>query len=313
MGVRIVNLAETGKSKYLRSLPLRRLLKSEKVDVLHSHGTAALTEASVGSVFLKSIRHVHTFHYGNYPAINSRDRRFESLMWRFPDALIAVGYSQKAALIKTFGIPDSGIQVIHNGVGEAIPAPDDRIVALKKPGRILIGSVSTLIRQKGLEHLLDSLSLLVAENCPVELAIVGDGELRKPLEKRAEDLGISERVHFVGWVPNARDTVLPALDIFVQSSMWEAMSVVLLEACSRGIPIVATNVGDNARVIDHARTGYIVPPGDGQALADAIKKLAMNSALRSQFGQNAFEVYSREFTAKSMTSRYMEIYEGMAR
>jgi len=307
--IRVIDLASYGGSRYLRSMPLRRLLKSEGVGVLHSHGTAALAEGALGTSFIQRVKHVHTFHFGNYPAISPGDHRLERFFHGCPDTLVAVGYSQKEALIETYGIREARIQVVHNGVNSKVAVPDERVTRLRKPGRVLIGSVSSLTEQKGLPCLLDSFCRLIDQGCPVDLAIVGDGELRQSLEKKADDLGIADRVHFLGWIADASKTVLPALDIFVQSSLWEAMSIVLLEACACGLPIVATDVGDNARVIEHNRSGMIVPPNNVDALTNALHELTTTGSLRRTLGRTALDIYSRHYTTMAMVDRYIRIYE----
>ncbi len=103
--------------------------------------------------------------------------------------------------------------------------------------------------------------------------------------------------------------VLPTFDLFVQSSNWEAMSMVVLEAMAAGRPILATAVGDNPQVLRQDETGILVPPGDADALAAGMIRLLQDEGLRSRLGRGAFDAYEAGFTARAMAQRYLATYQ----
>jgi glycosyltransferase involved in cell wall biosynthesis len=126
-------------------------------------------------------------------------------------------------------------------------------------------------------------------------------------------LGLSDTVEFAGWRQDAARSVLPALDVFVQSSHWEAMSIVLLEAMAAGCPIVATAVGENPLVLKQGETGILVPPGDPEALAQGLTRLLQNEPLRRRLADAARESYEASFTATAMAQRYDATYKELLR
>ena len=106
-------------------------------------------------------------------------------------------------------------------------------------------------------------------------------------------------VHFLGWVPNAADKLLPSLDVFCQSSLWEANSIVLLEAMSAGLPIVTTAVGESMHVIDNGISGLIVDPANPVALADALADVIADPERRQSMGdRRSGEIHWKLYRAK---------------
>jgi len=133
-------------------------------------------------------------------------------------------------------------------------------------------------------------------------------EMRAELEARASALGIAERVEFTGWRADAARSLLPMFDIFVQSSHWEAMSVVILEAMAAGRPIVATTVGENAHVLEDGRSAILVPPRSAEALADGLARAIEDRSLRRRIAAAARDDYRASFTGEAMSRRYADMY-----
>jgi glycosyltransferase involved in cell wall biosynthesis len=236
----------------------------------------------------------------------------EKLLWRIPQRLIAVGEQQRQAIIKTFGIPDRRLGMLWNGVDDKEYVENEQYRKyVTHDEKIVVGSLSTLIDQKGVDTLLKAAAMLKSYDKEFNLLIVGEGPLRKELEQLAKDLGVEHMIHFVGWVKDASSTVLPLFDIFVQSSLWEAMSVVILEAMAASKPIVATRVGENEVVIVNEETGLLVPAGDESSLAQAIKRLLDDEDLRNRLRHAARRRYETEFTGRAMAKRYERLYANM--
>ncbi|CAA9264640.1 MAG: hypothetical protein AVDCRST_MAG93-2345, partial [uncultured Chloroflexia bacterium] len=146
--------------------------------------------------------------------------------------------------------------------------------------------VGVLRYYKGLHILLEAMRELDAT-----LIIVGEGSERDHLHPQAEEIGVAERVHFVGRVP---DSELPAYyhaaDVFVLASHLraEAFGIVLLEAMAAGLPLVTTEIGTATSEVNvHGQTGFVVPPNDPHALARALRVLLADQQLRAFFGRNA--------------------------
>ena len=310
-GVEVVPIPglSLGRRDYLTSAKLRRLIRARRIQVIHTHDIHSLVDGAICRLVTPGLRHVHTFHYGNYPQRDKTQRMLESLCWRPPDALVAVGHKQAAAICDLFGIPEVRLQVIWTGVED--PGPSTlQFPLLGNLGRNVpvIASISTMIRQKGLEYLLEAAALLRQSGDTFVLLVIGDGALRSELVERAARLGVSEQVRFLGWVPEAARQVLPACDIFVQSSLWEAMSIVVLEAMAAAKPMVVTSVGENPHVIVPGETGLIVPPADPSALADALRLLLRDPVRRAGLGRDARKRYEQRFRVQHMVAEYQRLY-----
>lgn len=314
-GVELLELPgfEAGRPDYLSSLKLRRLIRSRGIRVIHTHDIHGMIDGSVCRLLLPALRFVHTFHFGNYPHRHRRYKLIERTLWRVPDALVAVGQNQAAQIHRCFGIPLERLRVIWNGVDDpTLRNHPERLRDIAPPGVPVIASVSTLIPQKGLEFLLQAAALLWESGERFMLLMAGDGAMRDKLRSQASQLGLNDCVRFLGWVPQASDRVLPACDIFVQSSRWEAMSVVVLEAMAAGKPMVVTQVGENPHVVVDGETGLTVPPEDPQALANGLRMLLRDVGMRQRMGHAARQRYEASFTTRHMISAYESLYRELA-
>lgn len=298
-----------GKRDYLTSLKLLKLIKHRSIELLHTHDLHSFIDGSICKLLRPSIRHVHTFHWGRYPEIDPKYGRIERALWRVPDALVAVGHQQAEGIRKLHGIPEDRLRVLWNGVDAPKPDPAPEIEArLAGNEDPVIGSISTLIPQKGLFDLLEAVATLRRAGRRFKLLLAGEGHLRPQLVSRTSELGLDDVVIFLGWVQQASRRALPACDIFVQSSHWEAMSIVLLEAMAAGKPIVATDVGENSRVLVHGDSGLIVPPKTPEALAAALAQTLDDVELRGRLARGAERRYNEHFTVAHMVRRYEALY-----
>jgi glycosyltransferase involved in cell wall biosynthesis len=297
-----------GRRDYFTSLKLRSLIKELGVNIIHTHDLHGLIDGAICRLSTPGLRHVHTFHFGNYPHRRLRHQIVEKTLWRVPDALVAVGHAQAAAISRSYGIPAHRLRILWNGVEDPYETARTGIDCDAPAEVPVIASISTLIPQKGLEHLLDAAALLRQSGEQFFLLIAGDGPLKQTLKQRISALGLERHVQMLGWVPRAAHRVLPACDIFVQSSLWEAMSVVVLEAMAAARPMVVTAVGDNPHVVLDQSTGILVPPGDARTLAEALRGLLRDGLLRARLAQAARKRYLELFTVQHMTSVYQELY-----
>ena len=310
-GIELLQLPgfQAGRRDYFSSLKLRRLVRSRGVRIIHTHDIHGMIDGSVCRMLQPGLRHVHTFHFGNYPHRSNRHRLIESALWRVPDAIVAVGHTQAEAIRACYNIPLDRLSVIWNGVEDPTHRDSpERLQEIAPPGVPVIGSISTLIPQKGLEFLLRSAAILRDSGERFVLLLAGGGVLYDSLRALAQDLDLGEHVRFLGWVTQASDRVLPACDIFVQSSLWEAMSVVVLEAMAAGKPMVVTRAGENSNVVIDGETGLTVPPANPEAMAAALRTLLHDSEMRERLGDAARQRYVDMFTTQHMITAYESLY-----
>jgi glycosyltransferase involved in cell wall biosynthesis len=232
----------------------------------------------------------------------------EKLLWRVPDALVAVGNSQKRAIEETFNIPSTRVRTIWNGIDVSSTSLNSVVESVRQEGKVVIGSISTLIPQKAVDDLLEVAFMVKKSRNDFKIIIAGDGVLRSELQEKSKDLGLEDIVIWLGWTENASSTVLPGVDIFIQTSRWEGMSIVILEAMAAGKAIIATDVGDNSSVLENGKTGFIVKPGDTSKAAKLLEQLIKDERKRQELGMDAQKRYQKLFTAKVMAEQYDKLY-----
>jgi glycosyltransferase involved in cell wall biosynthesis len=141
------------------------------------------------------------------------------------------------------------------------------------------------------------------------LAIVGDGPERTRLEERARQANLAEAVCFTGYRRDAR-RYLPGFDFYVNSSMYEGVSLTILEAMAASLPLVATRVGGTPEVVVDGQTGVLVPARDSAAMAAAITSLATHPDRKRAMGDSGRRRLERYFTIDRMVSDYLCAYRG---
>ena len=143
---------------------------------------------------------------------------------------------------------------------------------------------------------------------PIKLIVAGDGRLRHDLESRAAALGLAPHIAFLGARSDIAE-ILRALDVFAMPSLWEGLSVAMLEAMAAGLPLVISDVSGVAQAFGEEDCGIRVPPGDAAALAEAIRALALSPERRASLGEAARRRVRAEFDIEVMIARLAAVYE----
>jgi glycosyltransferase involved in cell wall biosynthesis len=310
-GFSVVDLAAKGRPgrDYGGPWRLRRFIKSQGIRLVHSHDLASMVDSALCRLSLPRVQHVNTFHYGNYPHASRRHHLLEKFLSRAATGLVAVGQVQKAQLAGCYGLRENRLHVIRNGVSDVRAGALRHLEAkLRGSGRVVIGTIGALIEQKGMFDLLEVAARLKAEALDFRWVVAGSGALRATLESKAREMGLAGHVEFLGWVDHAPVSVLPWIDVFVQTSRWEAMSMVVLEAMSCGLPIVATTVGENPLVIEDTINGYLVPTRGIAEMVDRLRVLVASDSLRSQLGHRARQDWEQRYTSALMCRQYENLY-----
>lgn len=209
------------------------------------------------------------------------------------------------------------VVVIPNGIDpEALDDAEETRAPAGPPGEdgpLELVSVGRLDRRKGHGTAIRALRKLVDGGLDVRLEIVGEGPDRAVLEALAEREGVDRRITFAGG--RERENVIAALrekDVFVHASEAESFGLGVVEAMATGLPVVATRVGGIPEVVADGETGLLVEPGDPEALARAVRKLAREPARRRRMGARGRERVDERFLARRMGSRYEAEYRRLA-
>lgn len=314
-GYKVVGLTKAisrEKPDYFSPLHLFSYIVKNKIDLVHSHDIHSQIETNLCKFFYRKLKSVHTFHYGNYPERPKKYLFLEKQFGKVADCLVAVGNEQKRRIIETFGFKDDKVKIIWNGVENNQPSEiNPKLDVIRKENKTVIGVIGTLIKQKGLFDLLIVIANLKAIRSDFNVVIAGGGYQHDELISKIREYGLAGHVHMLGWVQNAKSCVLPYIDVFLQTSLWEAMSMVVIEAMSAGKPVVATDVGDNKHMVLDGICGYISKAGDIDSLTQNINTLISDIELRKRFGREALLRYEKLMTAKAMADNYSNLYRSL--
>jgi glycosyltransferase involved in cell wall biosynthesis len=205
------------------------------------------------------------------------------------------------------------LRVIPNGVdiaslstsaGERVRMRDELALA---PDEFLWLAIGRLWEQKDYPTLLQAFQPLA--NAPARLAIAGRGPLLDGLKRQAAQLGIASQVRFLG-VRHDIAALLGAADGLVLSSAWEGMPNVVMEALAAATPVVATRVGGVSEIVEAGRSGFLVPPGDPNALSQAMRQLmSLSAEQRRQMGLIGREHVAANYSLQAMADRWLALFE----
>jgi len=172
----------------------------------------------------------------------------------------------------------------------------------------VIGSVGWLTPVKGHRVLLEAVALLRRTWPRLCVVIVGDGPLREELKRIASARGLAGAVRLLGTRADIPEC-LAGMDLYVQPSLNEGMGRALVEAMAAGRPVVASRVGGIPSLIEHRRTGLLVPPGDPDALAEAIAELITHPELARALGHAARQRIDATFSVAAMVRAVEAVYD----
>ena len=314
LGIEVILLPQKQSGvDYLSFLKVAKILREKKIDVIHTHNTQPLIDGTLGALLAGVRTIVHTDHSREFP--DKRRYMFaEWLLSHFVYKMVGVSTPTSQDLIKYERISPRKIATVLNGIdGSQFDITVDRQkkrmelgIAGKGP---VIGLGVRLSRQKGITYLLQAMPEIIKRYPDITLVIAGKGDCEEDLKREAADLGIEKNTLFIGLRLDMSE-VLKVLDLYVLPSLWEGLPIVLLEAMAVGCPIVATNVGGNHMAIAHGENGSLVESKNPKALATEIIRVLGDEQLRRRYAKRGLELFTTNFTAEAMTTRYEKLYLG---
>ena len=284
-----------------------------KPDLLFVHGASlAGNMARILQRKLKSPLPYVISNHGYYLPSPSEKRSLRKYYHTFLAWLTPWVYQRKAFAVVTVaehckqyfishGVDAEKITVVHNGIPAERPncAPIARSSLSLNDDSIVIGTVSRMEPEKGLDYLLDAVANIAEKNPRVHLVVVGGGRCYQQLQQQSRELGIESRVHLFEYQDNT-EAWLDLFDIYALPSLREGHSIALLEAMRAGKAIVASSVPGNKESVDDEKEALLVPPKDAQALAQALDRLAGDRTLAKELSEAAKERFHRCFTVERM-------------
>jgi glycosyltransferase involved in cell wall biosynthesis len=294
---------------------LSRVVRRLGPDIVHAHdahgvamaalalsmGAPSTTRAGGRAPALVAARRVD-FHF--------RGNSFSRWKQRQVDCFIAASEAIRRILIAD-GIPAERTITVHEGidVDHVLAAPPVNVhEALWLPHHApVVGNVAALVPHKGQRHLIDAAHLVVREVPDARFVILGEGELREPLERQVREHHLEKHV----LLPGFRTDVLGCIkgfDLFAMSSVTEGLGTSLLDAMACSRAIVATRAGGIPEVVEDGVTGILVNPRDHAAMAQAIVRLLEDDVRRKQMGEAGFARVNERFTVERMVAATARVY-----
>jgi L-malate glycosyltransferase len=239
--------------------------------------------------------------------------KFKAQSWafRFCDRVVCNSRAAAASL-RTAGLPEPKLEIIPNGLPEQAFAACAPAIP-RKAGTVRLGMIARMNNPvKNHPAFLQAAAKLSQTFPAVEFVLVGDGPLRPGLEQLAAELGIKEKVAFVGERHDI-PAMLASLDVSVLISSSESLSNAILESMAAGVPVVATEVGGNPELVKPGETGLLVPPGDQEKLVQALARLVRDPDLRSQYAARSKEFARAHFHIDEVCRRFEQLYMTLAK
>jgi len=300
-------------------IKLWRTFRRLRPDIVHTHTAKAGTVGRLAARLARVPVVLHTFHghvfHGYFnPAVSKVFQLIERVMARISDRIIVLSPKLRDELLRYRIAPVDKIEIIPLGLDlepllslthEAQPLRDELGIPSDTQ---LVGIIGRLVPVKNHKLFLQAARIVRDAGTPAHYLIIGDGELRTELEIMADELGISSRVHFIGW---RRDLVpiYAGLDLLTLTSINEGTPVSLIEAMAAGVPIVATKVGGVPDLVQDEHTGWLVEPGDpkafGKALSHALASDMVRNGLSKRIRKQTVERYGYPQLVQNIEGLYL--------
>lgn len=246
---------------------------------------------------------------------NPEPRWLVALKYRLYARVITISEGIRQVLLAEGMAPDQVVTVLSAVDTSAFEQPCERDwfegQFRLQPETLAIGMVAQLIPRKGHAVLLDALARLGDAAPPYRVLLFGQGPGRAALEAQRDALGLGARVTFAGFRDDL-ERVLGCLDLVVHPAYMEGLGVSLLQAAAAGVPIVAARAGGIPEIVRDGENGLLVEPGDAEALAERLRALLGNPAVRRRLGQRGRDLAREGFSVDAMVEGNLRVYREVA-
>ena len=281
---------------------LKKIIKKEKIDIIHSHHRMAAFYSRLLCLFNKKIKRVYTAHNVFY---NKKKLLNFSLKG---SKIIAVGNGVKNNLINFYNIDSNNIEVIYNSIEKPLNINDPQDEIIKNKGKKkFIGTIGRLSDQKGIDVFLKAMSLIIQKDSETYGFIIGDGELRNELESLCNNLNIQNNIIFLGY---RRDvlSLIKCMDFIVLASRWEGFPLTPIETFMVGKTIIVSNIDGNNEIVIDNYNGLLFEKDNVKELANNMEILLNEKDKLKKLEKNAVKDYLDKYSYKTFIEKYSRVY-----
>lgn len=303
--------------EFFKIWKIAKIVRRKRISIVNTYDLKGLTIALCIKLFnFGKISLVHNA-VDLLHKYNSRQKMVLRILLKGVDRIVSNSREAKELFGKSF-FPEENITVIPNGVDvtrfNRDKSPD---LSLKKSLGIsgdtyVIGTIANLRKEKEYPFLLIAFKQLLERYPQLLLLCVGGGPLLNEIKSLAEELGVSDRTVFTGYVENVPD-YLCLMDVLVLCSSKEGFPNALIQAMSMEVPVVASAVGGCLEIVDNTKDGYLFVPGDSEEFVSRVSSLIEQGELAVTFARKAKAKVHEHFTLEKMVQRYMDYFRNIAR
>jgi glycosyltransferase involved in cell wall biosynthesis len=313
---------------YERVLELETILRHPQAVVAHDWLTVLASRLVHRKLGGRLILTIHDTVIGKTSGRMTNEDKFIALIERWgcqiADQIIPVSKHVRDELSGVYEAPGEKLHVVPCAVDPSwFSSVDERFLpdlksALVQPGDVLITYVGRLDPEKGVDHLIRACASLAGRYPNLHLAIAGKGGEQKRLEALAQELGLTRHSRFLGYVTGAAlEALYKVSDLVVCPSTYEPFGIVPLESMINGVPVIVSDTGGMAEIVEHDKSGLKVPPANFGLLAEAIDRLLGNPTLAKRLGragqERARSVYNWDRVAEAVEPIYSSLEKPMAK
>lgn len=296
-----------------------RHLRELKPHIVHTHSSKAgiIGRWAARRLGLPVVHTIHgaAFHFGQPPLAFHLYQFLERLAGPWTDHFISVSDAMTDQYVAAGVAHRERFTTISSGFDvDRFMNPQKSREQVRQelnlaPNDIIIGKVARLFHLKGHQFVIQAAARVLKDRPHVKFLFVGDGILRPQYEAEIARLGLSKQFLFVGLVPPEQVAqYIHAMDIVVHTSEWEGLARVLPQGLIAGKPVVSFDIDGAREVVLPGETGFLVPRGDVEQLADSLIRLAESPELRQQYGSTGRQLFMDQFRHQTMTRRIREVY-----
>lgn len=288
-------------------IELRKIIKKESPDIVHLHSSKAGVVGRIAAIGLrKRVKVIFTVHgWAFTDGVSSTlkkhlYRKIEKSVARFTDLFICVS-NYDAKIGKRDGVLNnkSNVVVIHNGS----PLPQQNAVNYSIHSPIRLVMIARFSHQKDQKTLINAVAKLPKSD--YRLTFVGDGETLNTNKKIVSNLNLNKNIKFVGFKDDVSKELIEN-DVYILSTHYEGLPISIIEAMSYGLPILATDVGGNSEMVINNINGFLF--SSEEQLVDKLKYIIKNKNLIKKWGQESFNIFTREYSLSNCLNKINDAY-----
>jgi len=292
----------------------KKLIKNKKYDLTHSFFSVPCGFISLLIRMKHKIPYVVSLRGADVPGYSERFSSIYNMLtplikfiWKKSEAVVSNSAGLRDLAQKTNS--NQKIEVIYNGVDTDEFRPQDNV---SHSSSSYILCISRLTERKGINYLISAIKDVSVKYPNIKLKIVGEGNAKNDLEKQAKDLGMENKVEFLGLVPHEKlPNIYSSALFFVLPSLNEGMSNTMLEALASGLPIVATDTGGTRELVEDGQNGLIIKMKDSGDISEKMEKLLKNKNLRERMALSSRKKAER-LSWQSVAEKYYGLYKNTA-